>query len=156
MKFYQSFHGALQDGAQLHAKAFGCLFEFGGEGVGDGANEVDGEPGTAILLDVAHEEVGEALDQQLVHLGYLAMFREEGGEAGKETVGQVLAIYFFQYNLLCELILGKELIAECFGELALEAVAHKTAAQYGAATLVAKDVAEGGDVGGDFLTIVEA
>ena len=93
MILHQSLHGAAHDGAEFHAEALGSLLEFGREGTGDGADEVDGEPGAAVLLDVAYEEVGEALDEQLVHLGHLAMLREEGGEAGKEAVGQGLAVY---------------------------------------------------------------
>ena len=85
---------------------------------------MDGEPGTAVLLDVAHKEVGEALDQQAVYLGYLLVLRKERGEAGEETIGQWLAIYLFKYNLLCEFIFGKELITDGFGQLVLEAIAY--------------------------------
>ena len=75
-------------------------------------------------------------------------------EAGKETVGQGLAIYLLQYDLLGELVLGKESRAECLGELVLEAVAHKAATQHCTAALIAEDVAQWGGVGDDLLTII--
>ena len=37
----KALHRALHDGAQLHAKAFGCLLHLAAEGVGYGAYEVD-------------------------------------------------------------------------------------------------------------------
>ena len=92
MILYQPLHGTSHDGAEFHAEALGCLLELGGKGIGDGAYEVDGEPWAAILLDVAHEEGDEALDEEVVHLGDLTMLREEGGEAGEEAVGQGLAV----------------------------------------------------------------
>ena len=71
--FDQSLHGALLYDAQLHAQAFGCLFYLAAEGIGDRADAVDAKPRTAVLLDVAHEEVDKALDQQTVYLRYLTM-----------------------------------------------------------------------------------
>ena len=56
------------------------------------------------------------------------MFGEEGGEAGQETVCQRLAVHLFEDNLLGEFVFGEELIAERFGELLLETVAHEAAA----------------------------
>ena len=123
----QSLHGALLNGAEFHAQALGSLLDFATEGVGDRAYAVDGEPRTTVLLDVAYEEVHEALYQQAVYLGYLTMLREEGGEAGKESVCQGLAIYLLEDDLLGEFIFTEELFAQCFGELILEAVTYEAA-----------------------------
>ena len=95
MVLYQSLHGAFHDSSQFHAEAFCRFFEFSGEGVGYRANEMYAKPWVAILLDVAYEEVNEAFDQSLGYLGDVLVFREEGGEAGQEAIGQRLAVHLF-------------------------------------------------------------
>ena len=155
MVFHRSFDGALHDGSKLHSQALCSLRQLCGEGVSDGANEMDGKPRTAILLDVAYEEISEALNQKFVYLGYLAMFREERGEAGKESVSQGLAIHLFEDYLLGKSIFGQELLFDSFGELVLEAIAYKAAAEYGATALVAEDIAQWRSVGNNLLSIVE-
>ena len=95
MVLYKSVDRTLEGRAHLHAETFGSLSHFGIKGIGDRAYEVYGQPRTAILLDIAYEEVYEAFNQQGVYLGHIAMLREEGGEAGQETVGQGLSVDFF-------------------------------------------------------------
>ena len=88
----QAFHGALEDNTHLHAKPFGSLFELCGEGTGYGTDAVDGQPGTAILDNVACQELRETPHKQFMHLGHLAMVGEERCQAGKETVDKLFNI----------------------------------------------------------------
>ena len=154
MKLDQALHGTLEDATQLHTQALCSFLEFGAEGIGDGSHKVDGKPGTAVLLDVAHEEINEAIDEQMVYLGHIAVLGEERSEAGQESVCQGLTVYLLKDDLLGESVLAEELIADGFGKLVLEAVAHEAAAQHGAATFVAEDITQWGNVGNDLLTIV--
>ena len=73
MKLDKAFHRTLKDGTKFHAEAFGSFSHFIAEYIGYRTYEMDGEPGTTVLLDVAYEEICETLDQKLMHLGNIAM-----------------------------------------------------------------------------------
>ena len=73
MKLDKAFHRTLEDGTKFHAEAFGSFSHFVAECIGYRTYEMDGEPGTTVLLDIAHEEIDKTVDEQVVYFGNIAM-----------------------------------------------------------------------------------
>ena len=83
------------------------------------------------------------------------MAEDEGRRGGQEAVGHRLAVHFPDDVGLRRLRLRKILVAEGGQARVLENGVHKQAPQHGAAALVTKDIAQGGRVLHNLLSVVE-